>query len=191
MPEPPLSQKMRIIAGTLKGRKLTPPKDESSRPTADRAREALFSILTSRGALTEGMRVLDCFAGTGALGLEALSRGAAHASFIELHPEALSVIRSNVYALGVEKTATVIKADAVKPPRADAPCDLVFLDPPYRKDLVAPCLTALTRSGWVVPGTTVVAEIAKDETVELPYGFSIEDDRRYGAARILILSVDR
>jgi 16S rRNA (guanine966-N2)-methyltransferase len=182
---------MRIIAGTLKGRKLTPPKDESSRPTADRAREALFSILTSRGALTEGMHVLDCFAGTGALGLEALSRGAAHASFIELQPDAVSVIRSNVYALGVEKIATILKADAVKPPKADAPCDLVFLDPPYGKELVSPCLIALSRAGWVVPGTTVVVEIAKDESIELPFGFAIEDERRYGAARILILSVDR
>ncbi len=182
---------MRIIAGTFKGRRLTPPKDMSARPTADRAREALFSILSSRGDIDQGMRVLDCFAGTGALGLEALSRGAAHATFIELNPDALAVIKTNIHALGVLGATTVIKTDATKPPKADQPCDLVFLDPPYRKDLVAPCLTALTRTRWLSNSATVVVEIAADENVETLAGFVIEDDRRYGAARILILRLDR
>lgn len=178
---------MRIIAGTLKGRRLTPPKDSASRPTADRAREALFSILSSRDAIYEGCRVLDGFAGTGALGLEALSRGAAHATFMELHPAALQVLKTNIYDLGVGAVCTVVKTDATKPPRAPDPCDLVFLDPPYQQDLIVPCLEALRKMRWIRPGTLCVAEMAASESIALPAGFETLDERRYGAAKMLIL----
>jgi len=180
---------MRIIAGKYKGRRLTPPKDEISRPTADRAREALFSILSSRGAIADGIRVLDCFAGTGALGLEALSRGAAHATFIEHHPDAVAVIKANIRALGVEANALVVKGDAVRPPKPDAPCHLAFLDPPYGKGLAVPCLIALTQSGWLARHATVAVELAASESIDVPAGFDLEDERRYGAARILILTL--
>ena len=178
---------MRIIAGSLKGRRLTPPKDSTSRPTADRAREALFSILRSRDALPQGGRVLDCFAGTGALGLEALSRGAGHATFVDQHPAALGVLKTNIAALGVAEQCTTVKADATKPPRAALPCQLVFLDPPYHRDLIVPCLEALMAAGWIAPGATIVAEMGADEDIVPPPAFTVDDERRYGAAKILIL----
>ena len=179
---------MRIIAGRLKGRRLTPPKDSTSRPTADRAREALFSILNSRDALVEDGRVLDCFAGTGALGLEALSRGLAHATFMEQHPAALGILKTNIHDLGLAASCTVLKADATKPPPALAPCDLVFMDPPYNQGMVVPCLESLLKSRWISPSATIVAEVAAAETITLPPGFALADERRYGAAKILILN---
>lgn len=178
---------MRIIAGSHKGRRLTPPKDTSSRPTADRAREALFSILTSRDAISDGCKVLDCFAGTGALGLEALSRGAGHATFMETNPQALSVIKANIAALNMAQACTPIKADATKPPAALHSCDLVFLDPPYNQGLVVPCLESLLRQGWLGQHSTIVVEIAASESIALPAQFLQQDERRYGAAKILIL----
>ncbi len=180
---------MRIIAGSHKGRRLTPPKDSSSRPTADRAREALFSILNSRGAIPEGGAVLDCFAGTGALGLEALSRGASTATFIELHVSALSVLRANIAGLGLDAACTILKTDATKPPPAPKPFDLVFLDPPYNQGLVVPCLESLRSQGWLSPSATIVVEIAAAESIELPPAFQVQDERRYGAAKILIVTL--
>ena len=179
---------MRIIAGTLKGRRLTPPRDDGSRPTADRAREALFSILHSRDALVEDGRVLDCFAGTGALGLEALSRGMAHATFVEQQPAALAVLKTNIHDLGLSSACTVLKADATQLPPAAAACDLVFMDPPYNQGLIVPCLEILVKRRWLTPTATIVAEIAASESIELPTGYTQDDERRYGAAKILILS---
>ena len=181
---------MRIIAGSLRGRRLTPPSDRNSRPTADRAREALFSILTSRDAIPQGGRVLDCFAGTGALGLEALSRGAGHATFVEHHPAALKVLQANIRDLGQDQACTILKADAIKLPLAPLACSLVFMDPPYHQTLIVPCLQALQTRGWVAPGATIVAEMAADEDIQPPPGFQVEDERRYGAAKILILLGD-
>ena len=178
---------MRIIAGSHKGRRLTPPKDNTARPTADRAREALFSILTSRDAIFDQCIVLDCFAGTGALGLEALSRGAGHATFMEFNPSALSVIKANVASLDLAHACTIVKTDATKPPAAPGPCDLVFLDPPYNQGLVGPCLDGLLHQGWLGQHSTIVVEIAASETLDLPAGFTQQDERRYGAAKIVIL----
>lgn len=178
---------MRIIAGTHKGRRLTPPKDATARPTADRAREALFSILTSREAIFEGCRVLDCFAGTGALGLEALSRGAGHATFMELHPGTLAVLKANIYDLALTALCTALKTDAAKPPKAAQRCDLIFLDPPYHKNLIVPCLEALRLQGWIARNATLIVESAATESIEFPPGFETLDERRYGAAKISIL----
>ena len=130
--------------------------------------------------VVEGARVLDAFAGTGAMGLEALSRGAAHATFIERDPAALAVLRRNVAACGAE--ADIIAADACAPPRG-RPCGLVFLDPPYGIELVPRAFAALGAAGWIAPGALVVAETARNEALPWP---DILDERTYGAARITV-----
>jgi 16S rRNA (guanine966-N2)-methyltransferase len=134
----------------------------------------------------EGARVLDAFAGTGALGLEALSRGAAHATFIESDRAALAALRANIEALGEAARCRVIPGDATRPPRAEAPCSLIFLDPPYGKALVPRALTALGAAGWIAPDALAVAEVAKGEALEVP-GFEQVAERAHGAARLVFL----
>lgn len=182
---------MRVIAGAWRGRRLVAPPGLATRPTADRARQALFDRLwhapwAGRDVI-EGARVLDAFAGSGALGIEALSRGAAAATFFDTAPAALAAIRANLRALGAEGRAWVRRADATRPPPAPAPCDLVFLDPPYGRGLIAPALAALDRAGWIAAGAIVVAECgAAEEAPALPGWMGLED-RRIGAARIVVL----
>jgi 16S rRNA (guanine966-N2)-methyltransferase len=182
---------MRIIGGKHRGRPLAAPEGRAVRPTSDRAREALFDILAhgrfADGPACEGARVLDVFAGTGAFGLEALSRGAAQATFMEKDRTALAALRANIDALGEQKTAAVLPVDARRPPHAAAPCSLAFLDPPYGKDLAAPALTALAATGWLAPGALVVVEVAAKQTLEVPDGFMRLDERRYGAAKLVFL----
>lgn len=177
---------MRIVAGAWRGRALVAPHGAATRPTADRVRQALFDMLLHAPwggrALVEGARVLDAFAGTGALGLEALSRGAGHAAFIERDQAALRAIRANITACRAEDRSRVIACDALKPPRADAPCRLVFLDPPYGAGLVAPALAALRGAGWVAEGALLVIEVERDETVE---GIAPVAERAHGAARVV------
>ena len=158
---------MRIIAGAWRGRTLIAPVGEATRPTADRVRQALFDRLlhaswAGREAV-EGAAVLDAFAGTGALGLEALSRGAASAVFIENDPKALLALRRNVAA--ADGKGRVIAGDAVRPPPGQ-PCTLVFLDPPYGANLIAPSVAALRRAGWIAPGALIVAEFGRDEAAQ-------------------------
>jgi 16S rRNA (guanine966-N2)-methyltransferase len=136
--------------------------------------------------MLEGARVLDAFAGTGALGLEALSRGAAHATFIEPDRAALAALRRNVATLGDEERARVIQGDATRPPAASAPCSLLLLDPPYGKELVPRALAALGAAGWIAPGALVVAEVAKADALDVP-GFEHLADRAHGAARVVFL----
>src|SRR6516162_6966738 len=151
---------MRIVGGRHRGRRLLAPTGDTVRPTSDRAREALFNILT-HGQLADdgipfaGAAVLDAFAGTGAFGLEALSRGAAEAFFIERDPEAVAVLRRNVASLGESAHAELIPGDATRPPRARAPCAVVFIDPPYGSGLAGPALEALDSAGWLKPDTLV------------------------------------
>ena len=156
---------MRIVAGAWRGRPLAAPPGEATRPSADRLRQSLFDRLAhapwAAGAL-RGSRVLDAFAGTGALGLEALSRGAAHATFLETARPALDALRRNVTALGAADRAAILPRDARSPPPG-TPCDLLFLDPPYHAGLAAPALTALQRAGWLAPGALVILETAQDE----------------------------
>lgn len=177
---------MRIVAGLWRGRALAAPPGTATRPTADRMRQALFDMLLHAPwggrAAVEGARVLDAFAGTGALGLEALSRGAAHAAFIERDAAALRAIRANVTACRAEDRCRVIAGDALRPPRADAPCGLVFLDPPYGQGLVAPALAALRAAGWIAAGALLVIEVARGEAVE---GVTPVAERSHGAARVL------
>ncbi|WP_270939140.1 16S rRNA (guanine(966)-N(2))-methyltransferase RsmD [Falsiroseomonas oryzae] len=181
---------LRIVAGRHRGRRLLAPEGATTRPTAERVRQALFDMLwhapwAGREAV-EGARVLDAFAGTGALGLEALSRGATYATFIEQDRAALAALRRNIEALREQPATRVIPGDATRPPRAEAPCSLLFLDPPYAKDLVPRALAALAAGGWVAPGALVVAEVGRDETLDLP-GYSVLAEREHSAARLVVL----
>jgi 16S rRNA (guanine966-N2)-methyltransferase len=184
---------MRIVAGNLKGRRLAAPEGRDIRPTADRTRQALFDVL-EHGHLIEGggsalvdAVVVDAFCGTGALGLEALSRGAAEATFMDSNRDALDCARANAKALGV--TGSFILADATNPPRARKPASLIFLDPPYGANLGAAALAALLAAGWMAPGAIVSIEMSGRElsTFEPPSGFTRIDERRYGKARVLLL----
>ena len=184
---------MRIVAGEWRGRTLVAPPGTSTRPTADRVRQALFDMLMhaewgGRAAIA-GAAVLDVFAGTGAMGLEALSRGAASACFIENDPAALKALRANVATLKAGDRATVLAMDAlavppVPPPSAGRPASLIFLDPPYGQTLVSPAIARLLGVGRIGPGALVVAETERDETW-LPRE-PLLAERRYGAARMLI-----
>lgn len=178
---------MRIVSGRWRGRVLTAPAGDATRPTADRVRQAIFDMLMHAPwggrEVIEGAVVLDVFAGTGAMGLEALSRGAAHVTFIENAPAALAALRANIRATGAEAVCTVIAAD-VGTLRAPAlPHQLVFLDPPYGKGLVVTALDRLRAGGWIAPDALIVAETGRAE--ETPYAAPL-DERIHGAARITV-----
>jgi 16S rRNA (guanine966-N2)-methyltransferase len=173
----------RVIAGRYGGRRLQAPPGNGTRPTADRVREALFSIL---GARTEGARVLDLFAGTGALGLEALSRGARSVTFVEQAQPALGVLRANLAALGAE--AEVVRADALRWLRAASArarqYDLVFLDPPYRRAGALGAELSTVLPAVLAPGALVVTESDRRAPIEL--SIPMTDERRYGDTLIRI-----
>ncbi|MCS6922064.1 MAG: 16S rRNA (guanine(966)-N(2))-methyltransferase RsmD [Elioraea sp.] len=181
---------MRIIAGAHRGRRHGAPEGLSTRPTSGRLRQALFDMLRHAPwggrQRIEGARVLDAFAGSGALGLEALSRGAAEAVFLESDPAALAALRANIAACREQRRARVLAADALAPPRADSPCGLLFLDPPYGRGLLAPALSALSRAGWVAPGAIVVVETAAGAPEELPRGCAPLAERRHGAGMVRV-----
>ena len=173
---------MRIIAGRWKGRVLAAPEGLNTRPTNIRARQAVFDILAhAPWCELDGAKVLDVFAGTGAYGLEALSRGAAAARFIENAKPALVVLKANVSACKAE-TARIVPADALHPP-AGTPHDLVFLDPPYGQALVAPCLAALAEKGWIAPGAIIVAELGPGEALDVQKPLA---ERAHGQAYLKI-----
>jgi 16S rRNA (guanine966-N2)-methyltransferase len=183
---------MRIVAGRHRGRRLLAPPGDTVRPTSDRAREALFNILSHGDLAADGVpftdaTVLDAFAGTGALGLEALSRGAAEAVFIERDREALAILGRNIAALGEGARCRVIPGDATRPPQATRECAVVFLDPPYRSGLAASSLTALAAAGWFAPRALIAVELAAREEFAPPPGFNFVDERVYGAARLVLL----
>ncbi len=174
---------LRIIGGTWRGRTLRAPPGLATRPTAERLRQALFDMLLHApwGGRLDGMAVLDAFAGTGALGLEALSRGAASAVFMEQDRAALDVLRANIAGCR-GAVARVVAADVLRPPPGE-PCDLVFLDPPYGKALLPRALAALTLAGWTAPGARVVAEAAADEALDLG---ELLAERAHGAGKMTI-----
>jgi 16S rRNA (guanine966-N2)-methyltransferase len=182
---------MRVIAGRFRGRRLAVPEGGTVRPTADRVREALFNILThgagGTGAIS-GAVVLDAFAGSGALGIEALSRGAAHVTFLEQDAAVLRVLRRNVEGLDAMDRIDVFRADAGHPPRATRAHDLVLMDPPYGAGLAAPALAALADQGWFAADARAVVELAAQEPFDPPGGFTVTDERRYGAARLIFLA---
>lgn len=185
---------MRIVGGRFRGRALAAPAGMATRPTSERAREAIFNILEhapfSPGLA--GLRVLDLFAGSGALGFEALSRGAQFALFVETDVGARGAIRQTVEALGLFGTTRIHRRDAtdlgVKPAGLGDPFDLVFLDPPYGQGLGEAALAKLGLGGWLSPQALAVFECAADETPQIE-GFDLLDERRYGAAKVLFLRV--
>jgi 16S rRNA (guanine966-N2)-methyltransferase len=181
---------MRVVGGRLRGRALAPPKSQAIRPTADRLRESLFNILThAHRDPVSGARVLDLFAGTGALGIEALSRGAAFALFIDESAEARALIRENVAALGLGGASRIFRRDATKlgPAHPLAPFSLVFLDPPYGRGLAAQALTAARAGGWLAPEALIVVEEAVKPAFVAPEGFSELERRRYDDTEFIIL----
>lgn len=179
---------MRVVGGRLRGRALVSPADASIRPTSDRVRESIFNILVHHdfgvSVSLNGARVLDLFAGTGALGIEALSRGAAFAMLVDDSAESRGLIRQNIEALGLTGVTKIWKRDARAlgplPANAQGPFDLVFLDPPYRRDLLAPALESLCAGGWLAPQAIVLAESAAGETITLPPALRLADTRTYG-----------
>ena len=175
---------MRIIAGQWRGRAIVAPKGDATRPTADRTREALFSMLVSRVGSFEGVAVADLFAGSGALGLEALSRGAATCLFVEQDKPALDALRANVAKLGAKADIRAQSVMALGP--AAAPLDGIMMDPPYGTGAGVVALDRLARLGWVGPATWVSIESQRNETVELA-GFVADADKIYGKARVTIL----
>lgn len=177
---------MRIIAGGWRGRTLATPKGDMTRPTADRTREALFSMLVSRLGSFEDLRVADLFAGSGALGLEALSRGAAHCTFVEQDGAALDALRKNVEKL--EASATILAKSATALGSATCQFDLVLMDPPYGTGAGCVALEKLHRLGWIGPATLISIETAKLETVVVK-GFEVDVVRDYGKARVHLLRV--
>ncbi len=180
---------MRIVAGRLKRRPLAAPPGTAVRPTSERARAALFNTIEHGGwgVRLDGARVLDAFAGTGALGLESLSRGAAHVVFVENDRQALTALRGNIQALGVAAETTVLQENATRTRPAGEPVDLAFLDPPYGSALAAPALVVLAAGGWFRPGTLIVVETAQRQDLVVPPGFHILEERRYGAAKLVFL----
>ncbi len=182
---------MRITGGRLRGRILKSPPSDAVRPTSDRLRETVFNILAhAYGNPVEGARVLDVFAGTGAMGLEALSRGASFAFFVEQSVTACAIIRANVQALGVEGTSRVLRRDACKPGIAPQgqKFDLVFLDPPYGRGLAPPALAALRNGGFLAKDALLVIEEFAAAKIDLPDGFALLESRRYGETRIVLAS---
>jgi 16S rRNA (guanine966-N2)-methyltransferase len=179
---------MRIVAGAWRGRTLVAPPGSATRPTADRVRQALFDILLHAEwggrAVIEGAVVLDVFAGTGAMGLEALSRGAATACFIENDPVALKALRRNVTACKAEQRVEIVAGDVLAVPSVSRPASLVFLDPPYGRSLIPRALARLRVAGRVGPNALIVAETGREET------WVPDEDllavRQHGAARVLI-----
>lgn len=185
---------MRIVAGKFRGKTLTSPSDDSIRPTSDRARESIFNILGSRlGPVLDGMRVLDLFAGTGALGLEALSRGASHVTFVDTGAEARGLIRDHIEAFGAAGITKLLRRDAsaLGAPGSFGQFDLVFLDPPYNQALGEKALADLAANNWLAPDATIVWEEFSGAEVTIPAGFTLEDTREYGAAAVRFLSFSK
>ena len=181
---------MRIVGGRLKGRNLAAPSSQHIRPTADRLRESLFNILIhSYGDPITGARVLDLFAGTGALGIEAISRGAAFALFVDNGAEARALLRNNVEALGLGGVTKVYRRDATNlgPAHPIEPFSLVFLDPPYRMTLAEKALVSLRDGGWLTPGALAVVEEAKAAEFSAPEGFDELERRVYDDSEFVFL----
>lgn len=181
---------MRIVAGRLRGRALTPPQTDDIRPTSDRVREAVFSIVASRiGASFSGQRVLDLFAGTGAMGLEALSRGAEHAVFVDTGVEARGLVRGHVETFGLGGVTKILRRDATDmgPLTGMRPATLVFVDPPYGVGLGERAIASAREGNWIAPGALIVLEERKATAITPPEGTQWLDTRDYGETTITLL----
>jgi len=177
---------MRIISGAWRGRKLVSPRGDVTRPTSDRTRETLFSMLQSRLGSFEDLVVADLFAGTGALGLEALSRGAAQCLFVEMDRQASKCITENISKLGASDNCTVVTQSVFALGPATKNYDLIFMDPPYDGNAVDVALDKLSRLSWFAPSTLVAIETAREKKIS-PKGWEIRGHRLSGPAQILIL----
>jgi len=181
---------MRVVGGSLRGRMLAAPKTQAIRPTADRLRESLFNILIhAYGDPITGARVLDLFAGTGAFGIEALSRGAAFALFVDDGAEARALLRENVATLGLGGVSRIFRRDATKlgPAHPVEPFSLAFLDPPYRQGLAEKALTSALAGGWLKPDALIVVEEAKKSAFAAPVGFTELERRGYDDTDFVVL----
>ncbi len=183
---------MRVVGGRLGGRPLRGPRSERIRPTTDRLRETLFNILEHGHGGVVGLRVIDLFAGTGALAIEAISRGASFALMVDDGADARAAIRDNVESLALGGVTRVFRRDARKLGAAPAGdrFDLAFLDPPYGRGLAEPALAALRDGGWLKPGALCVVEEAVSVRVAVPNGFSPIDERDFGDTRLLLLRTE-
>ena len=183
---------MRIVAGQFKGRPIQAPKRDATRPTTDRARESLFNMLAHADWAPDldGARVIDLFAGSGALGLEALSRGAEFCLFVETAAAARGAIRQNIETLGLFGATRIHRRSATslgeRPAGIGAPFDLIFMDPPYGKGFVGPCLQSLKQGSWLSERAIIVVETAVDETLDLE-GWICLSERKTGAAKVWFL----
>ena len=180
---------MRIVGGRHRGRLLASPKSLSIRPTSDRARESLFNIIAHKnyGGLPKGKTVLDVFAGTGALGFEALSRGALEVHFIEWSKSATKIIQQTACDLDETSKIKLLICDAIQPGLATQSFELVLMDAPYMSGQSEPCLQALAEGGWLEEKCICCVELARKEPFQASTGFTILDQRNYGAASIVIL----
>jgi 16S rRNA (guanine966-N2)-methyltransferase len=181
---------MRVVGGRLRSRPLAAPKSNAIRPTADRLREALFNILIhGHGDPVTGARVLDLYAGTGALGIEALSRGAAYVLFVDEGAEARALLRENTQTLGLAGVTRIFRRDATNlgPAHPVEPFSLAFLDPPYGKGLAEKALTSARDGGWLVPGASVVVEEKTDAEFSAPAGFTELERRAYDDTQFVFL----
>ena len=181
---------IRIISGEWRGRKLaTPEGEETTRPTSERTRETLFSMLTSRLGSFEDLRVADLFAGSGALGLEALSRGAAHCLLVEMAPPAIRAIRTNIANLRAQARTDVRATSVMALGPTKQPVDVMLLDPPYNTGAGAVAIDKLRRLGWIGEGTWVALETAATETPQIK-GFVTDTERKVGKAKITLLKME-
>lgn len=177
---------MRIVAGEWRGRRLVAPKGDATRPTADRTRETLFNMLASRLGSFAGLAVADLFAGSGALGLEALSRGAGSCLFVEHDKAALEAIRANIAAFDARQRTDVRAGSVMALGPADTPFDLILLDPPYGTGAAAVACDRLRRLGWIGPATWIAAETGRAETVAVD-GLAIAAERLVGKGKLTLL----
>ena len=185
---------MRVVAGKHKGKYIFGPTGVEIRPTSDRVREAMFNILAhsnwgqSAPSGIRGSRVLDGFCGTGALGLAALSRGSHFTTFIDNNVTSLDLCRRNVTNLGETEASAILRCDCLNPVKAEDPCDLIFLDPPYKKNIIPDALIALSYAGWIAEGAVCVIETNTKQSTQLPNNFVFRNQRSYGGTLITFLT---
>ncbi len=180
---------MRIISGRYKGAKLDTPESQETRPTSDRTREALFNLLCNgkHAQLLRGRPFADVYAGTGAVGLEAISRGASHGYFFETGKHILPILQKNIEKCKVQGCTRILRSDATKPPQATEACGIIFIDPPYGKDLINQTIPALLSKGWLADDGLLISQGHPNDPVTAPEGFEIIDERKYGAALLFFM----
>lgn len=182
---------MRIIRGEFAGKSFTSPKSDLTRPTSDKVRQAIFNILEHNHRMPDlrGSTILDVFAGSGGLGFEALSRGATHVTFVDNQRAAILNVYNTIAQFGVKNRTEVIATDALKTPPATHPVDYVFCDPPYGKNLVSLSLDHLYHQKWLTIGTTIIAEMHKQDDVSLPFATDVLHEKRYGDTKVLFIKL--